>query len=394
MNCGRKKRIQRGRQMKRFREISGISFGAGILLCAGLALILPDHAYSVQEKRNLAQLPPISPGAIADGSFMNDMEEYAADQFPGRNVWMMVKTSLDRALGQNESQGIFLCSEGYLMEAFEQPDADNQMETINSIADFSKTYVSSNMYLLLVPNAVSVYEELLPDYAPTEDQNSYMDTFFDALSSCMTCIDVRAAFQEAKEATPLYYRTDHHWTTQGAWLAYQCAANVMNLTDEMRYTDSVICNDFSGSLASASGFIPKQKDSIRVFLPDESRETVFYTVTYEQEMEKAASCYQTACLDSDDPYQVFFGGNHAVMTIDTSLDSERSLLILKDSYANCFIPFLINEYRTITVIDPRYYYDNIDILMKTNAYTDVLFLYNVNTLAADTNLKTVLINEQ
>lgn len=394
MNVSKSRGKMHRKQMKCFRETAGILFGAGLLFFAVWGLILPDRAYSAQEKRNLTQLPPVRFGTIADGSFMSDMEEYGADQFPGRDIWMSVKTSMDRALGQNESQGVFWCRDGYLMEAFEQPDTDNQTETINSIADFSEKYPSSNMYFLLAPNAVSVYGELLPDYALIGDQDSYMDTFFASLSACMTCIDVRASFQEAKKTTQLYYYTDHHWTTQGAYLAYQYAAGIMNLKNEMDYTGGVVCNDFAGSLVAKSGFVPEQRDAIWVYLADETEEQVFYTVTYELEMEKTASCYQTDCLNSDDPYQVFFGGNHAVMTINTSLDSERSLLILKDSYANCFIPFLINEYRSITVIDPRYYYDDIDILMQMNEYTDVLFLYNVNTLAADTSLKTVLWNEQ
>jgi hypothetical protein len=280
------------------------------------------------------------------------------------------------------------------MEDFQKPDADNQTETLNSMENFAKTYSSSRMYLLLAPNAVSMYGELLPDYATTEDQNTYIDAFYDTLAPYMTCIDVRDTFRREKETTQLYYYTDHHWTTGAAYLAYQCAAEQMGLSTETHYEAGVICNDFSGSLASKSGFIPEQKDCIQIFAPDETEEQVLYTVTYEKELEKKASCYQTAYLTSDDPYQVFFGGNHAVMTINTSLDSERSLLIFKDSYANCFIPFLIDQYRTITVIDPRYYYDDIDILMQVNAYTDVLFLYNVNTLAEDTNLKVVLQNQQ
>ena len=91
---------------------------------------------------------------------------------------------------------------------------------------------------------------------------------------------------------------------------------------------------------------------------------------------------------------MFFGGNHPIIEINTSLDSTRSLLVIKDSYANCFLPFLVPEYRSVTVVDPRYYYDDIDVLMESRGFTDVLFLYNVNTFAEDTNLKTVLKNAQ
>ena len=113
-------------------------------------------------------------------------------------------------------------------------------------------------------------------------------------------------------------------------------------------------------------------------------------VTYEAEQKKSASLYEPEYLRSDDPYMVFFGGNHAKITIETAAESSRKILVFKDSYANSFIPFLLEDYELITVIDPRYYYDDLDTLIKLNGYTDVLFLYNVNMLAEDRNLQGVL----
>jgi hypothetical protein len=66
------------------------------------------------------------------------------------------------------------------------------------------------------------------------------------------------------------------------------------------------------------------------------------------------------------------------------------LLVIKDSYANAFIPFLAPFYSEITVIDPRYYYDSIDALIADAQITDVLYLFNANTFFRDTTLETVL----
>ena len=87
---------------------------------------------------------------------------------------------------------------------------------------------------------------------------------------------------------------------------------------------------------------------------------------------------------------MFFGGNQGKITIETSVDTNRRLLVLKDSYANCFLPFLLSEFQEITIVDPRYYYENLNDLMVTEQYTDMLYLYNVNTLAEDTNLSLTL----
>ena len=126
-------------------------------------------------------------------------------------------------------------------------------------------------------------------------------------------------------------------------------------------------------------------------MPDENP---LYTVTYDTEQRMTASAYAPEYLDSDDPYQIFFGGNHPKLTIRTAADTGRKLLVFKDSYATCLIPFLIPDFAQITVIDPRYYYDDLDMEILSSGYTDVLFLYNANTLSEDSCLVPVLQNEQ
>ena len=377
--------------MKWYHRISGLLF---ILFVFGLGIalfVLPDRAYSSKEKRNLAQFPALSLRSIADGSFMDGMEDYAADQFPMRDDFMQMKTALVRAEGKVESQGVYIAKDGSLMERFDAPDKKNEAETLNAINAFMTKYEKANRYFMLVPNAVSVEAEYLPDNAPTADQNAYMDEVFGSLPAG-TALDLRPLFNKDKNLKRLYYRTDHHWTTDGAYSAFSLYANVAGLSDVPTFRPSVISNNFTGSLVSESGFSVNTPDAISVYLPD-TPEDFYYTVSYTNENLRQASCYDTEKLAEDDQYQVFFGGNHPVIEIKTSLESDRSLLVIKDSYANCFIPFLIPEYSSITVIDPRYYYDDIDALMMSEDFTDILFLYNVNTFAEDTNLKTVLKND-
>ena len=115
-----------------------------------------------------------------------------------------------------------------------------------------------------------------------------------------------------------------------------------------------------------------------------------YVVNYVEEGEKSSSMYVSSALDQKDQYEVFFGGNHSRIDITTPVEENKNLLIFKDSYANCFIPFLQPYFRSIIVIDPRYYYDDVDRLITDNSITDVLFLYNVDTFMTDTSLADVL----
>ncbi len=377
-----------------FFKLAGVLF---IIFLAALIVIFiatPKKTYSASEKRMLSQRPALTLDSLASGRFMDGIEDYAADQFPFRDLWMRMKTSVLRAAGTRESQGVYLLKNGGLAERFDAPDPANFTETTGAVRAFSDRYPGTSMYFLLAPTAVSVLSDELPDNAITEDQDAFIDQLYEALSGKVTPIDVRPAFSAADDRSALYYRTDHHWTTDGAYLAWNTAKSIMQAGSEITFTGGTAAGRFTGSLVSKSGFFVDPPDEIRVFLPDNAPEDFVYTVNYPDEMRRTASVYDLTALDSDDPYTVFFGSNHPLVEIDTTAASDRKLLVIKDSYANCFVPFMLTEFQKIDLLDARYYYDNIDVLMQSENFTDVLFLYNANTFSEDTSLKTVLINRQ
>ena len=383
---------------KRFKKILhkyyrffGVVF---VVLLFGLAILtalLPDQDYSATEKRSLAKFPAFTFSSLADGSFMDGIEDWAADQFPLRDKLMQAKAEISIQLGAIRSQDVYRCDDGSLMEAFSMPAASALTAQADAVTDFAGRYPDADIYFCLVPTAISVLEEKLPGAALTDDQNLYIDQMADAIGNSCTIVDLREIFAANKNETELYYHTDHHWTTDAAYLAWQGLYPVMNLESSLTYTPGIVCNSFAGSLLSASGFSAEQYDSISIYMPDENP---LYTVTYDSEKRMTASVYCPEYLDGDDPYQIFFGGNYPKLTIRTAVDTDRKLLIFKDSYANCLIPFLIPDFAQITVIDARYYYDDLDMEMLSAGYTDVLFLYNANTLAEDSCLVPVLKNEQ
>ena len=380
-------RLQRLR-LARFFHLMGIAVFFILLLFPLVLLAVPDRDYSAAEKRNLTQLPVPSVSSLADTSFMDSFEEYMADQFPLRNLLMTLKTGTDRLLGKYESQGVYIGKNNTLMERFDTPDSENEQLTQEAICAFQERYPDIPAYFLLVPNQISIQNDLIPKEAPRADQFAYMDEMFQAVGESVHAIDLRALFQKNEGSMQLYYKTDHHWTTDAAYLAYKELASVMELAvDDEAWTSAIVCNSFRGSLAAKSGFFVPADDVIKVYQSDQTPD---YVVTYGETQTKSTSCYQTKYLKSDDPYQVFFGGNHTQVTIETTADTNRKLLVFKDSYANCFLPFLFNQFKYITVVDPRYYYDDIDTLMVMNSYTDILYLYNVNTFAKDNNLRLVI----
>ena len=223
------------------------------------------------------------------------------------------------------------------------------------------------------------------------DQDAYISRFYESLSEEVRPVDVREALKEAKaDGTDLYYHSDHHWTTDGAKAAYESAEEVMKLK-ENHGRRVCISNDFLGALSAKSGFSIPEEDCIIAYLPED--DALKYIVRNDDTGETRASVYYGEALSGPDPYLVFFGGNYPSLTIETTVENDRSLLVVKDSYANSFLPFMLENYRKITIIDPRYYSRQADMLFYLEEYDDVLFLYNASTLAKDRNLYKVLENK-
>lgn len=349
-------------------------------------LIKPDAKTSEKENRNLAQMPSLSASDIADGSFMQDYESYQSDQFVFRDTWMTLKTDLDIITGKSYSNGVYRGKDGYLIEDAAKPDENNlkkNIDAINSLADKHKCKV----YTLIVPNAVCVILDKLPAYAPVRSQSEDLSNFRKELSGKVKDIDVYDMLCAQKDAHRLYYHTDHHWTTYAAYCAYVKASSTLGIdANKVKYNLYKVADDFVGTMAHSSGYTGK-KDTVEVFLPNNS--DVECVVDYVQSQIKKPSVYDTEKLEGSDKYAVFMGGNEPIIDIKTTAKTDKKLMIVKDSYANSFIPFLIPNYSEIVVVDPRYYYDDVYQELKDKDINEVLFLYNANTFFKDSSISGV-----
>lgn len=381
-DAGEEKRMKKDGQghygKKRSISILGMGFMLALLSFGCLNLLHRDREYSEIENRMLEQQPQIQLSSILDGRFMKNFENWQTDQFVFRDDWIRLRTEADRLLGKKESGGVFLGNDGRLYEKPEKP-GEQTWENLDAIQAFCSRHPELPVYMLLVPDAAGVNPEGLPEFAPVENQEEQLEQIKTYLKDAVRQIPVYDVLREHREEY-LYYRTDHHWTTLGAWYAYQEAAGVMGLEN----TDTVpqlypVSASFEGTLASRSGY-QADPDTISVYWPQKQTDLV---VSYVQEQKESASLYASEKLETKDQYGVFLNGNHPLVRIRTMAQSKRKLLLVKDSYANCFVPFLTSQFREIVLVDPRYYYGNLESLMKEEDFTDVLFLYNLNTFLED-----------
>ena len=354
-----------------------------IVVCLA-GLIAKDRPFSDTENRSLAQKPALSASALADGSFFSGLDSWYSDQFPARDGWISMHLWQIRRLGQKESGGVYL-GRDRLLAAPETPDEAAVAGTVSAINAFSAQHPELNMNLMLVPGAAAILTDALPKNAPVRDQLQDIRAIQEQLDGSITVLEAGSVLS-AHAQEEIYYKTDHHWTSLGAYLVYAANAPALGLDPNQGFDVYTVSEDFEGTLSSKSGS-HAMRDHVEIYgLQDPDLK---YYVSYGEEGGKVCSIYDREALDAKDKYTVFFGGNHDKVEIRTTANNGKSLLLFKDSYANCFVQFLLPGYERITIIDPRYYYGTLDSILNAGV-TDVLFLYSADTLVRDTSLADVL----
>jgi len=385
------KKKRQNKYLKIYYSIMTLIFLVILIVILTLNTTKKDIKFSESENRILAQKPKFSIDRLLEGRYTKKYEKYKVDQFVDRDGWMKLKSGVDLALGKNESNGIYKGSDDYLIESFEVPDSEIVSRNIKAINNFNEKHKDIKEYMLIAPNAVSILSEKLPPYAPVVSQKLVMDNFAKTLNKGINYIDVYNTLDK-HDKEYIYYKTDHHWTTLGAYYSFLEAAKAMDLEVKKDYYNvERVSNDFYGTLYSKSGYEVKTPDYIDVYLPKDENDE--YVVNYVEEQKKSASFYDSEKLETKDKYGVFLGGNHPVVKIKTTSKEDRKLLIFKDSYANSFVPFLTQYFSDIIMVDPRYYYDDIEKLIEEEGISDILYLYNANTFFSDTSLELVLNNQ-
>ncbi len=353
---------------------------------------VPDREMSEEENRMLETRPALNAGTVMNGDFMEQWENYQSDQFVGRDLWRSIKIFLDRLGGARMENGVYIGKSGQLLEEIKVPDEGQSEANLSAIVDFAEKYPDVQTSVMLVPDAACILSDKLPAFAGVEDQRQLLGVAEQRLGSSVNWIDAVSILNK-HTSDKLYYKTDHHWTTQAAFYVFRDAAASLGIDGEVgeNFASYTVSDDFNGVLASTSGVGLSEKETIDIYVPTQGDDDV--VVSYVDEGRKTTSLYDSSKLETRDQYGVFLGGNTSVIDIKTVSPSRKRLLVVKDSFANCFIPFLTPYYREIVVVDPRYYSGTVEDIMDTYRITDALFLYSGNTFFSDNNISGVLTGE-
>ena len=380
--------MKKDRQRKVQEQLVGIIFILTLFLFLIINVIVPDREKSVQENRMLATKPKFRLSSLTSGDYDEKFEAYMDDQFVGRDMWRKLKVTVDRIGGSRLENGVYIGKNGQLLEQIEVADETHLAANIKAIKSFSESQSKIPVRMMLVPDAANVLNHSLPALAKPEDQTQMFSMVRKDLGDSVEWIDVSTELNKHK-TEKIYYKTDHHWTTLGAFYAFQAAAPSLGIDGDLsgKYVSYAVSDSFNGMLASKSGVNLGEKEQIDIYVPTE--EDTDLIVDYVDEGKRSTSLYDSSKLKEKDQYTVFLGGNSSLLDIRTVSTSTKRLLLVKDSFANSFIPFLTPYYREIVVVDPRYYSGTINDLMDSYRISEVLFLYSGNTFFKDNNISGV-----
>ncbi len=357
------------------RELAPLAAIFGLLAALSLgSLLLPDREFSPNENRYLQQVPELTWSNLMDGTFTKKAEDYTADQIVLRDTWMEAASLVQRAALRLEINDTWLGRDGrYFAKVTPDSFDDEQYQkNLEQVKRFFDANPDKDCRVMMVPTPAYLLRDDLPANAPLFDAAGCLAALEDTLGG--RCIPLETTL--AGDAANMYYRTDHHWTTQGALTAYNawCAATGHT---QRTWKLETVSTTFRGTLFS------------KVLLPDSPYDTVDIAPdaairAMDCDGKAFDSLYSMAALEEKDHYKIFMGGNYAKVVIDTGADTGKSLLVVKDSFANSFLPFLVKDYDTITVLDLRYYRERVQPLAEQA--DDLLVLYELTNFAADKNL--------
>lgn len=350
-----------------------------------LNFVMPKVSFSEQENRYLAKIPKFSFEKLVSGEYQENLESYINDHFVFRNMWIKIKSQEERLLGKTENNNVLIGKDGYLFERFEYTsEAEKNFNDFAKIVNKFAEKQEKPIYFMLVPNSIYINQDKIPNYAQVPDQNEIINNFYANLNSNIEKINVTEALKKEKD-NYLYFRTDHHQTSNGAYLTYKEFNNAKGIPTEplSQYNKKIVSNSFLGTFDSKAQILNQKPDNIVVY--ENENNTNLKEVIYDNETTN--SIYNESYLNTKDKYSYFLNGNNAKVVVKTNAQNNKKLLVIKDSYAHIMSQFLCNDYQEIHFIDLRYYKKSMSEYIKENNIDEVLFLYNVSNLNTDIGIR-------
>lgn len=367
------------------RKLSALALSGVFCLYLGgmltASLLLPDKDFLENENRVPMRRPPFSLTALLRGTYTKELETYVTDQFPLRDLAMALHAASERALGKTQIGDVYFGTDGALYQQAPVVDEARLTKNIEAVSAFAQA-VDIPVTLSLLPTAAAIYQARLPQGARSADQQAVIDRVQAELQgiSYTNCNEIL----ENNKEDYIFYKTDHHWTSLGAYYGYQALLEGWGMTPrtlESLGAREAVSGDFYGTLARTVGAPWVPRDTIeRIARPN-------VTVQYSDgDALREGTLYAPDMLKTTDQYRYFLGGSHALVKITGENPAGERLLVLRDSYSDALAPYLAMDFAEVHLLDLRYMKLSISAYARENGIDRVLVLYAAPNFAADGNL--------
>lgn len=347
--------------------------GCFFVMCL-LVWCFPKKEYSFSERRQLALMPEMSVKNILTGSYMNDFEQACLDQFPFRDAFRNLKVTLST---KKDEQGIYVAEDSIV--SMEYPLNEESLSYAGNCFD--------NLYQqYLKDSQCRIYLAVVPDknYFYAKD-NGYLAYDYDKMVSIlkeendyMTYIDI---FHDLSKED--YYKTDPHWKQEEIIPVAETILSEMGCENKWSYEIVDTHSQFQGSYANR---IASKVPSDDIFYV--TNEWIENYSVFDYEHNQEISVYDLEKLDSEDAYEMYMGGPISLVTIENPLsESDKELVIFRDSFGSSIAPLLALPYSKVTLVDIRYIQPYVLKHYIDFEKQDILFLYSSLVLNHSETLK-------
>lgn len=359
-----------------------------LLFCGFLAamlvlyLALPGQSFSEKEKRVLAESPALTWDSLASGEYGDKVETYLADHIPGRDFFVGLNAYYDLFSGRQVTKDVYLAEDDRIVEAPVTWNDIQVRKNMNAINKFAET-IGQKVDLMIVPSAGFCLQDSVKGLSDPYTDDVIIDGIYGLAGDNVSGVDLTDTFRSAEDVSQLYYRTDHHWTSLGAYLGYQAYMQSLGRDYTAKESFAVTAHDgFYGSTYSRSGLWLTKSEPVEIW--DSGKE---FTVTNTETNEAHSGLFYEDRLNELDKYTVYLDGNHTMVRIQNpSAAGKGKLLVIRDSYANCLGTFLAESYEEVVLVDLRYYKNPVSELFETEEFTDVLVSYSIGNFMTDANV--------
>ncbi|MBR0485536.1 MAG: hypothetical protein IJJ69_12320 [Oscillospiraceae bacterium] len=321
----------------------------------------------------LSEFPVPEKQTLLNGTWTGELETFLKQNLGFHDMLFQFKSQTDLIIGEKMIQGVYITDER-LIEKQVSAEAGNA----GILNHFYQEYHIPT-YLVLVPSASEIYESTLPANALNANQEKMIKSIYSDTETGIRCVDAYHILSSLKESY-IYYRTDSHWTSYGAYYIYQSAIQKMGFTpvSYQKYVISHLSTDFRGDLYQKTLYDGIKPDVLDCYTYEKGSEIKDIRVRYQDgTIEKRSVLYDKSALETDEMYRFYLGEPCQRMIIRTNLDNGKKLLLYKDDFGDCIIPFLLQHYSEICIVNLEQTGNQFQDVAEPSDYTQAMFLCSV-----------------